>query len=235
MSLQMPTPSDEDFGGIQDQVLVDPVWINAHRNFLRNSFTEAEQVEGHMHPDRIVVAFRNHNDPDSFNDLAGVYNLLDPEADLVLYRCTVDPGKNPMQRISKIGVHKDGVARMKPGVHHNVLGYGYHHNDRRHPALVQRAPIPFERFNPDTQEWYTPEAQQKTLRGFNVHRSFWDRSAKHVGDWSHGCITFANRLAHWEFLTKHAGYPVHGPAAATSHVRNRRLSLALFDITPQPR
>lgn len=225
----IPVPSfPEDFGGAYGDELVSEDWLAVYHNMLEEFFAFGDRAEGH-HFQRIIVAFRNFRDPDSFNDLIGGYDLS--SGDLRLWRGTTDPGKNPMRRISKLGVHKDGVARLKPGLTKNCLRYGYHHNDRRHPALVQRGGdvIPFERFDTETETWYTPEPQ--TIRGFNVHRTKFKDAARYVGDWSHGCLVMPNRLEHWRYLLW-MGYPTHGPMAAPKAVQNRRLSLALFDITP---
>lgn len=223
---QIPVPRyPEDFGGYQGEELVNEDWLYIYRNYLEEHFAQGDNLEGHHDP-RIVVAFRNSRNPDSFNDLVGGYNITSGE--LRLWRATADPGKDPMQRISKLGVHPDGVARLQAGMTRNCFKYGFHHNHRSHPAMRQCAVIPFERFDTEEQAWYTPEKQ--TIRGFNVHRSKFHGKARWVGDWSHGCLVFPDRHEHWRYLLW-MGYPKNGPHRAPIAVRNRRHSVVVIDIT----
>jgi hypothetical protein len=151
----------------------------------------------------VIVATGTDQWTDTFDDLIGY--ALRTENGWVgeVYPGTTDPGVGPRRGKSKIGVHTDGVARIDPGWYPDVYAFGWHKGRRDHPALVQVGDVAYRRYHNGA--WKTPT---RGVRGFNVHRAAWEASAR-VGDFSHGCLVFANRLDHWQFLLR-VGYPEHG-------------------------
>ena len=99
------------------------------------------------------------------------------------------------------GVHRHGVARIVPGYHAGLWGWGWHKGNKSHPCLRQKTPVAFERYRGSKWNAYAAD-----VRGFNLHRSRWAGTPEHVGNYSHGSIVIPERIEHWD-LCKLLGYP----------------------------
>ncbi len=169
----------------------------------------------------LVVGLRRAEEPGTWNDLIGVMG----GGISLWFNGTTDPGRRPMQ--GGPGVHWAGVARIQPGYHKGMWGWGWHKGNRRHPCLKQKSPVPFERWRHNKWNAYDPD-----IRGFNLHRSRWDGQPEFVGAYSHGCIVIPDRIEHWE-LCKTLGYP--DPPLSDEQTKHR-IDFVLIDwsayVTP---
>ena len=158
---------------------------------------EAFDCYGYPRPDDkpVVVGLRRADEPGTWNDIVGAIG----GGISMWYQGTTDPGKLPMNTTR--GVHYAGVARILPGYHKDMWGWGWHKGNRRHPCLKQKSPVPFERWKNNEWHKYDPD-----IRGFNCHRSRWEGGPSRVGNYSHGCIVIGDRREHWE-LCQTLGYP----------------------------
>jgi len=143
----------------------------------------------------LIVGLRRADEPGTWNDLIGILG----GGISLWFKGTTDPGRKPMQ--GGRGVHSSGVARIVPGYHKGMWGWGWHKNNKSHPCLKQKGAVPFERWKDGRWHPYDPD-----IRGFNCHRSRWSGVPSKVGNYSHGCIVIPDRLEHWE-LCQTIGYP----------------------------
>ena len=170
---------------------------------------------GFPQPDQpIVVGLRRAEQPGEWNDLIGVFG----GGISLWFNGTTDPGRRPME--GGRGVHSSGVARITPGYHHDMWGWGWHKGHRRHPCLKQKSPVQFERYRRGSWNLYAPD-----VRGFNLHRARWEGTPEHVGHYSHGCIVIPDRREHWQ-LCKVLGYP---DPPFTAEQEKHRIAFCLID------
>jgi hypothetical protein len=120
-----------------------------------------------------------------FDDDLLIFHFVNGNMVANVFNCTTDPSDHFLLN----PINPMGTAIVKPGQYVNVWKYGFHKNDRNHPALVQVAPITVYRdanrdVNLDTEGVKTDTG----IFGINLHRAHESAIAKFVGRYSAGCL-----------------------------------------------
>ena len=206
--------------------------IHPHSDTYKTLHTKVLDALGWTLPEKpLIVAGRTEGITNLFDEYVGI---LFPDGSLKLWAATTEPGLAPYmnQGTGGLATHPAGVARVKTGFHEDIYGFGYHKvstHGYKQPCMKQREPIVFERW--DGLMWVLYIAD---YRGLNIHRSRWDGTATNVGHFSHGCLVFANRIDHWNFLLA-LGYPEHGRNDPTWEAAlSLRFSLLVIQLDKTP-
>ncbi len=201
--------------------LSDPKLLDALVSVLKKAAPPVSDA-----PSLIMVALRNRKGQDDFNDWLGWYDVY--TGALRLWEGTTDPGYAPRLGTGRVSTNPKGVGRILPGWWPKVYSYGWHHSSRKHPCLKHNGCLGIERFDLGALEWVRDKFTYN--RSFNVHRAGSKGISKVVSDYSHGCLVFANRVDHWDFLVD-MGFPEHGFEGDLQRPSDGRVGLLLIDIT----
>lgn len=136
----------------------------------------------------------NDDKPNAFNDLRIVIEIVNGVPNIVgKWEATTEPGKKYTLKPMNV----KGAARIKFG-QYKAWQMGFHKNDNRHPALVQRGKIPVHRdLNKDFSR--VGDLVEIGLFGVNQHHGY-NAPRNDVGGHSAGCLVGRSIEEHNQFM-----------------------------------